>query len=97
MIAEVSLSDPQHIVSLFAEGVPPPSDIEDLPKPPISGVRPSHLKDENVTLVLIQYIDMFGSTMSTIFYSEPGFLKLRSPRGQLLAYLCTYLLLSLKR
>ena len=30
-------------------------------------------------------------------YSEPGFLKLRSPRGQLLAYLCTYLLLSLKR
>ena len=30
-------------------------------------------------------------------HSEPGFLKLRSPRGQLLAYLCTYLLLSLKR
>ena len=28
---------------------------------------------------------------------ELGFLKLRSPRGQLLAYLCTYLLLSLKR
>ena len=34
---------------------------------------------------------------SNNFDSEPGFLKLRSPRGQLLAYLCTYLLLSLKR
>ena len=60
MIAEVSLSDPQHIVSLFAEGVPPPSDIEDLPKPPISGVRPSHLKEEGDSVIFIRFFRLGG-------------------------------------
>ena len=44
MIAEVSLSDPQHIVSHFAEGMSPPSDIADLPKPQFLACDPRTLK-----------------------------------------------------